>query len=277
MMNIPEFAVKRPITTLMIILSIVVIGWISLYRIPLAYLPEITGHFMRVHIPYESSSPQEVEDLITLRVEEALGTVKHVETIESTSTDVSSDVTLEFKIGTDMDIAMMGVRDKLEQIRNKLPEDIENIRIFRFKSDDLPIVEFSVSIQGEISELYDIVEDVIKPKIQRINGVANVNVRGIEQKQLFVELDLERLKSHNIDTFALRRYLRTNNINVSAGDIIEGSTKYIVRAIGEFQNVNEVATLPVNKKGIRLSDVADVRFDFPTKKKLSETPWKKRR
>ncbi len=152
----------------MIILSTLVIGWISLYRIPLLYIPEITGHSLRVHVPYKSSSPQEVED-------------------------------------------------------------------------------------------------VIKPKIQRINGVANVDVRGIEQKKLFVELDLERLKSHNIDTFVLRRYLRTNNINVSAGDIIEGSTKYVVRTIGEFQNVSEVAALPVNEKGIRLSDVADVRYDFSVK------------
>ncbi|MBO1224836.1 MAG: efflux RND transporter permease subunit [Candidatus Scalindua sediminis] len=265
-MNISTFAVNRPITTLMVILSIVVIGVISLYRIPLLYLPEISGHSLRVHVPYKSSSPQEVEDLITLHIEDALGTVKHVDVIESTSTDVSSEVSLEFDLGTDMDIAALEVRDKIEQVRHKLPEDIENIRIFRWQSGDLPVVNFSVSIRGEISELYDIVEDVLKPKIQRINGVANVNVRGIEQKQLFVELDLERLKSHNIDTFALRRHLRLSNINVSAGDIIEGSTKYIIRTIGEFQDVNEVANLPVNEKGIRLSDVADVRFDFPTKK-----------
>jgi HAE1 family hydrophobic/amphiphilic exporter-1 len=126
-------------------------------------------------------------------------------------------------------------------------------------------VEFSVSIQGEVSELLDIVEDVIKPKIQRINGVASVDVRGIEKKQLLVELDLGRLKSHNIDTFSLRRYLRTNNINVPAGNLIEGSTKYIVRVIGEFQNVNEVASLPVNRQGIKLSDVADIRYDYPDK------------
>lgn len=264
-MNIPEFAVKRPITTLMIILSILVIGWISLYRIPLLYIPEITGHTLRVHVPYKSSSPQEVEDLITLLVEDALGTVKHVETIESTSTDVSSEVSLEFKMGTDMDIATLEVRDKIEQIRNDLPDEVDNIRIFRFKSGDLPVVEFSVSIQGEISELYDIVEDVIKPKIQRIKGVASVDVRGIEKKQLLVELDLGRLKSHNIDTFSLRRHLRTNNINVSAGDLIEGSTKYIVRIIGEFQNVNEIASLPVNRKGIKLSDVADIRYGYPDK------------
>ena len=264
-MNIPEFAVKRPITTLMIILSVLVIGWISLYRIPLLYIPEITGHSLRVNVPYKSSSPQEVEDLITLQVEEALGTVKHVETIESTSTDINSEVSLEFKMGTDMDIATLEVRDKIEQIRNDLPDEVDNIRIFRFKSGDLPVVEFSVSIHGELSELYDIVEDIIKPKVQRINGVASVDVRGIEKRQLLVELDLDRLKSHNIDTFLLRRYLKTNNINVSAGDLIEGSAKYIVRVIGEFQNVNEVASLPVNRKGIKLSDVADVRYDYSEK------------
>lgn len=264
--NISTFAVNRPITTLMAILSIVVIGIISLYRIPLLYLPEISGHSLRINVPYKSSSPQEVEDLITLHIEDALGTVKHVDIIESTSTDVGSNVSLRFEIGTDMDIATLEVRDKLEQIRHKLPEDIEDIHIFRFKSGDLPVVEFSVSIRGEISELYDIVEDVLKPRIQRISGVANVDVRGIEQKQLFIELDFERLKSHNIDTLTLRRNLRLSNINLSAGDIIEGSTKYIIRTIGEFQDVNEVANLPVNEKGIKLSDIATVRFDFPTKK-----------
>ena len=264
-MNIPEFAVKRPITTLMIILSVLVIGWISLYRIPLLYIPEISGHTLRVNVPYKSSSPQEVEDLITLQVEDALGTVKHVETIESISTDVNSEVSLEFKMGTNMDLATLEVRDKIEQIRNDLPDEVDNIRIFRFKSGDLPVVEFSISIQGDITELFDIVEDVIKPKIQRINGVASVDVRGIEKKQLLVELDLDRLKSHNIDTYSLRRYLRTNNINVSAGDLVEGATKYKIRVIGAFQNVNEVASLPVNRKGIRLSDVADIRYDYSDK------------
>ena len=264
-MNIPEFAVKRPITTLMTILSVLVIGWISLYRIPLLYIPEISGHTLRVNVPYKSSSPQEVEDLITLQVEDALGTVKHVETIESISTDVNSEVSLEFKMGTNMDLATLEVRDKIEQIRNDLPDEVDNIRIFRFKSGDLPVVEFSISIQGDITELFDIVEDVIKPKIQRINGVASVDVRGIEKKQLLVELDLDRLKSHNIDTYSLRRYLRTNNINVSAGDLVEGATKYKIRVIGAFQNVNEVASLPVNRKGIRLSDVADIRYDYSDK------------
>ena len=264
-MNIPEFAVKRPITTLMTILSVLVIGWISLYRIPLLYIPEISGHTLRVNVPYKSSSPQEVEDLITLQVEDALGTVKHVETIESISTDVNSEVSLEFKMGANMDLATLEVRDKIEQIRNDLPDEVDNIRIFRFKSGDLPVVEFSISIQGDITELFDIVEDVIKPKIQRINGVASVDVRGIEKKQLLVELDLDRLKSHNIDTYSLRRYLRTNNINVSAGDLVEGATKYKIRVIGAFQNVNEVASLPVNRKGIRLSDVADIRYDYSDK------------
>ena len=264
-MNIPEFAVKRPITTLMIILSVLVIGWISLYRIPLLYIPEISGHTLRVNVPYKSSSPQEVDDLITLQVEDALGTVKHVETIESISTDVNSEVSLEFKMGANMDLATLEVRDKIEQIRNDLPDEVDNIRIFRFKSGDLPVVEFSISIQGDITELFDIVEDVIKPKIQRINGVASVDVRGIEKKQLLVELDLDRLKSHNIDTYSLRRYLRTNNINVSAGDLVEGATKYKIRVIGAFQNVNEVASLPVNRKGIRLSDVADIRYDYSDK------------
>ncbi|GJQ58819.1 MAG: efflux RND transporter permease subunit [Candidatus Scalindua sp. AMX11] len=265
-MNISALAVKRPITTLMIVLSALVIGGISLSRIPLVYLPEISGNSLRVQVPYKSSSPQEIEDLITLHVEDAFRTVKNVETIESTSTDVSSDITLQFKIGTDMDLATMEVRDKLEQAKNKLPDDIERIRIFRFKSGDLPVVEFSVSIRGEAHELYTIIENVIKPRIQRIKGVANVDVGGIEQKQISIDLDLKSLKSLKIDTFALRTMLRENNVNVSAGDVSEGETKYIVRAIGEFQNIDEIKNLPISEKGIRLSDVADISYDFPQKK-----------
>lgn len=235
-------------------------------RIPLVYLPEISGNSLQVQIPYQSSSPQEIEDLITLHVEDAFRTIKNVETIESTSTDVSSDITLEFKIGTDMDLATLEVRDKLEQVKSKLPDDIERIRIFRFKSGDLPVVEFSVSIRGEIRELYNIIENIITPRIQRIKGVANVDVRGIEQKQIFIDLDLEWLKALKIDTFELRKFLRENNINVSAGDISEGEIKYIVRTIGEFQNMEEIKDLPINEKGIRLSDVADIRYDIPQKK-----------
>ena len=162
-MNIPEFAVKRPITTLMIIISIIVIGIVSLYRIPLLYLPDISGKSLNVHVPYKSSSPEEVETLITLHVEDALGTVKHVETIESFSSEDGSWITMELKPGTNVDIAALEVRDKIEQVRSKLPEDVENIRIHRWKTGDLPVVQFRVSTHGEISKLYTIVEDVIKP------------------------------------------------------------------------------------------------------------------
>ena len=165
----------------MIIISIIVIGTISLYRIPLLYLPEISGNSLNVHIPYKSSSPEEVESLITLHVEDALGTVKHVETLESSSLEDGSWITLEFKRGTNIDIAALEVKDKIEQVRNKLPEDVENIRIHRWKTGDLAVIQFRVSTHGDISKLYTIVENVIRPRIQRINGVANVDIHGIKK------------------------------------------------------------------------------------------------
>ncbi len=229
------------------------------------YLPDISGKSLNVQVPYKSSSPEEVETLITLHVEDALGTVKHVESIESFSSEDGSWITMGLKPGTNVDIAALEVRDKIEQVRSKLPEDVENIRIHRWKTGDLPVVQFRVSTHGEISKLYTIVEDIIKPRIQRISGVANVEVKGIKQKSLFVDLDLGRLQSHKIDVFELRRQLRINNINVSAGNIIDSSTKYLVRIIGEFQNVEEIANLPISRKGLKLSDVADVRYDFPEK------------
>ncbi len=264
-MNISALAVNRPVTTLMIILSTLVIGWTSLYSIPIVYLPEISGSSLNVRVPYKSSSPEEVESLITLHVEDALGTVKHVETIESISLEGGSLTTLEFKKGTNIDIAALEVKDKIEQVRNKLPKNIENIRIRRWKTGDIPVIQFRVSPDGETANAHTIVENVIKPRIQRINGVANVDILGTRKKQLFINLDLEKLKSHNIDIFLLRKQLRINNINVSAGNIIDGSTIYQVRVIGEFQDINEIAALPIRKMGIKLSDVAEVKYDFPTK------------
>lgn len=265
-MNIAEFSVRKPITMLMSIVSIIVLGVLGLQRLPLTFIPEIESQRLRISVPYESSSPQEVERNITRPIEEMMGTLPKLEKISSTSSANQSNVSVEFMPGTDMDLASVEVRDRLDRVRALLPEDVERIRIHRWQSTDIPVFEFSIAWKGRSSdELYEAVNKIIVPRIQRIEGVANVEIRGMDERQVLVELDMERMRAHHLDFFNLARSLRTNNANVSAGTVIDAGKKYTVRVIGEFQTVEEIAQVPIEGTNLVLGDVANVSFTFPEK------------
>ncbi|MFQ5674955.1 MAG: efflux RND transporter permease subunit, partial [bacterium] len=265
-MNISEFSVKKPITTLMVILSIVVLGLLALQRLPLAFLPNFSSDSVRISVPYASSSPEEVERLITRPIEEIMGTVSHLDNISSTSSANESNIRLEFISGTDMGLASVEIRDRLDRVRPQLPDDVDRINIRRFQSTDIPVVQFSLAWDGPTDELYDIVNKIIVPRIQRIDGVANVDIGGLDERQVLVELDLERMRAHHIDVFNLSRSLRTNNVNIAGGWVIDGGKKYTVRTLGEFQSIDEIKQVPIQNSTLVLGDIADIRLDFPEKK-----------
>ena len=264
-MNLPEFSINRPVTTLMVIVSLVVLGIISYTRLPLMFLPDTSFPMLNVNVSYPSSSPDEVERLITYPLEDAMGTLSHLKRLNSTSGNSSSNVRIEFENGTDMDLASMEVRDRLDQVRGDLPDDVQRIRIWQWDPNARPIIYFSVAWQGDPADFYDIVTKVIQPRVMRIDGVANVEFRGMDEKQLLVLVDQEALKSHNLDLFNITQLLTQNNITLAAGTVMEGERKYSVRAVGEFQTVDEIYNLPIPGTSLELSDVADVRYDYPEK------------
>lgn len=262
-MNISEFSVKRPITTLMIILSVLVLGSLGLQRLPLTFYPEISSQSLRINIPYPSSSPQEVERLIARPVEEIMGTLPNLERMSSTSAANNGNISLEFKSGTDMDLAAMEVRDRLDRVRAQLPDDVDRVFIFRWQTSDRPIYEFSVAWNRSKDELHEAVQKEIIPRLQRIDGVANVETRGIDERQVLVQLDQARMRAHHVDFFDLSQSLRTNNANVSGGWVIDAGRKFTVRSIGEFQTVEEIAKVPIRGTKLVLGDVAKISYDFP--------------
>ena len=264
-MNISEFSVKKPITMLMVILSIIVLGVLALQRLPLAFLPNFSSDSVRISVPYASSSPEEIERLITRPIEEIMGTLSHLETISSTSSAEESNVRLEFISGTDMGLASVEVRDRLDRVRPQLPDDVDRIFIRRWQSTDFPVMQFSLSWEGPTDELYDIVNKIIVPRVQRIDGVANVDIGGLEERQVLVELDLERMRAHHIDVYDLSRSLRTNNVNMAGGWVIDAERKYTVRTLGEFQSIDEIAQVPIQGTRLVLGDIADVKFGYPEK------------
>lgn len=188
-MKLAEFSIRRPVTLTMAVVCIVVLGLVSLDRLPLARSPSISSSSVNVSASYPSSSPEEVEWKVTLPLEETLSTLENVEQITSSSSSSNASVQVEFKPGTDMDLATLEVRDRLEQAKALLPPDLDRIQLRRWQTDQRPILRASIAWRGEGDRLFDIVRKVVEPRLLRLEGVVNVEVRGMGQKQLIVQLD----------------------------------------------------------------------------------------
>jgi HAE1 family hydrophobic/amphiphilic exporter-1 len=264
-MNLPEFSIRKPVSVIVAMLIFITIGVISILKLPLEMMPDTTFPGLMVQIPYPSSSPEEVERTITRPLEDALATINNLDSLSSTSSSSSSFIHMQLKGGTNMDLAAMQIRDKIDQIRDQLPDDIENIRIRRFSFNDRPVIHFSLALPGDLENLYYWSENYIMQQLERIEGVANVDIRGIRNKVLTIYLKPEVFYSSSIRIMDLIDTIRNNNINISAGYVEEGSMRYVTRIPGELKILEEVKNLPVSDKGLTIADVARVTYDYPEK------------
>ncbi|MGB5341805.1 MAG: efflux RND transporter permease subunit [Thermoanaerobaculia bacterium] len=266
---IVRFAVERRVTMGMIILGVVVLGWLSLIRLPLEFLPSFSSSNITVIAPYRSSSPEEVERLVVRPLEDALGTINGIDTMSANAAADSARITLSFVDGTDMDMAAVDVRDRVDRARHLLPDDLERVNIRRFQTSDIPVLRFDISADWPVERFYDFNESVLQRRLERLEGVAQVSVSGIRTPELQVLLDPNRLQAHKVDVRELVSLLRDSNLNVSAGDIKEGSRKLLVRSVGEFETPEEIRGLPLNGEGLRLGDVAEVVYGLPQQEQFN--------
>ena len=262
-MNLARYAVSRPVTLGMLTISLVVLGMISFGRIPLEQYPSFSSSGITVSVTYPSASPEEIERDVTLPLEQSLALLGNLERVSSSSRANSSSVRVEFAAGTDMDLAVMDVRDRVDQVRGMLPEGVERVRIRRFQSDDRPILDADLAWRGDGERFFDIVRKVVEPRLLRLDGVANVTIDGIEEKQLTVALDQQRLSAHDVSMQQLASQLRGNNVNVSLGRVMDGELRYQVRARGEFDQVDQIGTLPIPQRDLTLADLGEVRYEYP--------------
>jgi HAE1 family hydrophobic/amphiphilic exporter-1 len=268
-MNLPAFSLKKPVTIVVIMLIFITIGIISLVKLPLEMFPDTSFPGLMVYVPYPSSSPEEVERTITRPLEDILATINNLKNLSSTSSSSASRVHLEFDTGTNMDVASMEIRDKVDQIRSNLPDDIEKIRIRRWSTSDFPIISFAISLPGGHENLFYLAENKIQPELERIEGVANVEIRGIRNKQLIITLKPELFYSSSLNILDLIDTIRNNNINISAGYVEESAnpdhkgTRYLVRVPGELKYADQINQLPLNQQGLKIKDIATVTYDYP--------------
>ena len=259
-----RFAVDRRVTISMIAIGLVVLGYVSLTRLPLEFLPSFGANSLWVSVEYESSSPEETERLVVRPLEESLGTIPGITVLTATARADSGNVSLEFEETADMDLMVVEARDRVDRVRHLLPDDIERINIRRFQSSDIPILQFHLGAPWERERLFNFAEDIVQPRLERLEGVASVDVRGVRRRELRVSMDPQRMEALGIDVRDVSQVLTQSNVNVSGGTVTDGSRKFIVRTVGEFQRPEDLRETPVGDTGLRLSDVADVTYEFPT-------------
>ena len=271
-MSLSSFSLKRPVTTLMITLSVLVVGFVALERLPMESFPSISSSGITARVQYNNSSPEEIERLITLPLEQTLGSLNNIDRISASSGRNQGEVRVDFVAGTDMDLANMEMREKVDQARALFPADVDRVSLRRWQSDQRPIVYANLAWRGgdapssqSAPRLLDVIQKVIEPRILRLNGVANVVIDDLEEKQLIVELDQERLQTHNISLPSLGWQLNQNNTNISIGRIVDGGRRYMARAVGEFNRAEDIAAMPLLGGQFRLGDIGEIHYGFPEK------------
>ncbi|MCP4664406.1 MAG: efflux RND transporter permease subunit [bacterium] len=260
---IVRFAVERRVTMGMGVLGVLVLGWLSLLRLPLEFMPSFSSSRISIQAPYRSSSPEEIERILVRPLEDILGTINGIDTLTARAAADSATVNLEFVDGIDMDLAAVEVRDRIDRVRHLLPDDLERVFIRRRQSTDIPVMRINLSADWEPDRLYRFVEDVLQRRVERLEGVANVDVRGLQLRQLQILLNPARMEAHAVDVRELVTLLNANNLTISGGVIREASRKLLVRITGEFRTPDEIRRLPLNTTGLRLGDIAEVELAYP--------------
>ena len=258
-----EVALRRPVTTVVVFVALSLVGLLASRLLPLEKFPDIEFPGIFVQVPYEGSTPEEVERLITRPVEEALATLSGVEQMFSTSDENQAQIFLQF--GWDQSMGAKGIeaRAKVDSIRHLLPNDVRRVLVFTGSLGDQPVLQLRISSERDLSDSYEMLDRLMTRRLERIEGVSRVDLQGVDPREIRILLKPDQLAAHGIDITTVRDLLMTSNFSVSAGKITAGDQRFSVRPSGEFDSVDQIRELTLNDSGLRLSDVADIELRTP--------------
>jgi HAE1 family hydrophobic/amphiphilic exporter-1 len=255
-----KFTTTRPVAILMVVIGICVFGYISYQQLPLNLMPEISYPSLTVRTEYTGTAPEEIETTISRPIEQALGVVNNLVSLQSVSKAGQSDVILEFTWDTDMNQATADVREKLDQVF--LPLEVKRPLILRYDPSLDPIMRLGLFGERSLFYLRYLAEEDIKRKLETIEGVAAVKVKGGLEEEIRVELNEQQLTIIGIDIQLVKNRLSQENINLAGGNLKEGETEYIVRTLNEFKDVSEIGEIVIgnwNGREIKVRDIAEVK------------------
>ncbi|MDH3886099.1 MAG: efflux RND transporter permease subunit, partial [Desulfobacterales bacterium] len=260
-MNISRFAVQRPVLTVMVALIVIIVGIVSFRRLPIDLMPDITYPTLSISTEYENASPEEVEELITRIIEEAMSAVPGVEEVSSVSAEGRSDVRVTFAWGTNLDAAANDIRDRLDRIINRLPEDSERPRLRKFDLASFPILILGVSGNLDPIQMRKIIDNQVKYRIERVPGVASLDIRGGLDREIHVNLNSEKLKALGLPIDQILNRIKDENINLPAGSIEQGLMDITIRTPGIYTSLDQLRNTVVairQKAPIQLKEIATV-------------------
>lgn len=271
-MSLYSSAVKKPVTTILVFVAVVIIGLFSLLKLSIDLYPDIDTNTIMVMTTYSGASSQDIEQNVTRPLENTLNSVEHLKHITSNSKENISIITLEFEYGYDIDVLTNSVRDKLDMVSSMLPDDAETPIIFKFSTDMIPIVLLSAQANESLPGLYKILDENVANTLARVDGVGTVSISGAPKREIHIYLDPARLEAYNLTAESVIQLVAAENKNVPGGTFDMGSDTYSLRVQGEFKDPTEMRDLVVGSKDgavVRLSDVA--RIDDSVEERAQET------
>jgi len=263
-MSIPRFAIQRPVMMAMISSIIILIGGISLTRLPVDLLPDISQPTVNVRVNYTGVGPLEMEDLIIRPLEQQLSAVSGLDTMYSSANEGNANISMNFTWGTDLSEAMNDIRTRIDRVRGRLPEDADPPVVQKFDSNAAPIMGLALeSTDGALNrvQLRELAENILSPRLERVSGVAAVTVGGGLRRQIHVDLSREKITALDLSVDRVVAVLSNENQNIPIGEVYQGDRSLLLRSQGQYQNIEQIAsTVVLTKNGVPvyLKDIADV-------------------
>lgn len=265
-MKLASLSLRRPVTILMLFFALFVIGLIAVKRIPVEFLPQTSNTYMWVQLPYNGSTPRDVEREILIPAEDALSTLPNLKSMWARASFDGAGISLSFEQNSDMKAMYIEVRDRLDRTRSKWPSDFENYYIWKENTSNIPILYAGIISKNG----HDIknIKEILEREIMSVNGVSKVNVEGVPDNSIIVSVSEKKMKQHRISQNLLTERLQANNINYSAGEIETGFSSQYIRILNKAMNIEELKKTPITSS-TKLEDIADVYHNTPSTKNYS--------
>jgi HAE1 family hydrophobic/amphiphilic exporter-1 len=261
-MSIAEFSIKRPVTTVMFFVSLFVIGLIAAVRLPLEAFPSVTPPLIVVQLPYTGSTPEEVERTVLRPVEEAMSTMSGIKRTEGTARANGAEFLVFFTDWSrNVAIAASDARQRIDAIRDQLPAELQRYTVQKIDTGDQPVLRVRLASDTQnLTGAYDLIDRQFKRRLERLPGVAKVEVSGAPPNEVEIAISPDRLSAHNISLNDLTKTLQAVNFSLSAGVLDDGGRRLRVQPVGELTDLSQLTDLVIGSTGVRLGDIADVRL-----------------
>jgi hydrophobic/amphiphilic exporter-1 (mainly G- bacteria), HAE1 family len=264
--GLTEFSLRRRITLLVLIMSIIVVGIVATVGIPVELFPRgFTSQSLFVWVPWQNAPTQEVLDKIALPLEEELSTVRGLDNINSISSLGACRVFLRFKQGTDMDVAYREVRDRIQRARLHFPDDVDKVFIRKQDASGIPVCVIGLAMDPSLTDPYNLIKREVLQRIERIDGVANVIADGLEEKEIIIELDKRKTEGHGLNIYQLAQQLGGDNFTMASGNVRDAGKKFMLRSLANYKSLEELENRPVTPT-VKLKDIARIKYEEPEKR-----------